>query len=208
MSPAAGTPSLPPSLLPPPVPLVPPTRPAPPRVSSRHPPRGAAPGQGVSGGSQAPPQGAIAPRGTAAPRSLFRAPWGGQGGEFPGWGQAPALLPHRGVPPGSVGPGGQGGLSWAGDLHSGPCSSTKVHEVIGGAGGYFRFLPQYFPCAQPTPPGLGGGTPGQPPRAPAGGLEAGQGWRGTRRRSPLKPRAPRAPPKVLGGFPAGTRRRG
>lgn len=177
MSPAAGTPSLPPSF-PPRCPSCPPLGLPPPRVSSRHPPRGAAPGQGVSGGPQAPPQGAIAPRGTAAPRSLFRAPWGGRGGEFPGWGQAPALLPHRGVPPGSVGPGGQGGLSWAGDLHSGPCSSTKVHEVIGGAGGYFRFLPQYFPCAQPTPPGLGGGHRVSPPGPRQGAWKPGRGGGG------------------------------
>lgn len=90
------------------------------------------------------------------------------------------------------------------------------------ASGYFRFLPQYFPCAQPTPPGGGGGDiQCEPPPAPPDPLDgwlgegqgvqepapAGQGvtwWQC----SPLKPRAPRAPPKVLGGFAAGGKQSG
>lgn len=70
-------------------------------------------------------------------------------------------------------------------------------------GGYFRFLPQYFPCAQPTPPARGGDAQGEPPLHPT---NPWNGWLGAqelapvrwgvtqRQRSPLKPRAPRAPP--------------
>lgn len=50
------------------------------------------------------------------------------------------------------------------------------------ASGYFRFLPQYFPCAQPTPPGGGGGIysvspPLHHPTPWMGGWEKGRGCR-------------------------------
>lgn len=161
--------------------------PAPPRGQ---PPLGGSTGAGLGWGSQAPPQGAIAPRGTAAPRSLFRAPCWGWGGSR-GGGAAPDAA--VGSLPGAW---GRGGSQLGGDLHSGPCSSTKVHEVIGDGGRLLPLPPTVFPlCAANSTWGWrgdSGSAPPPSPRAPKRCSEEGCG--DARRRSPLKPRAPRAPP--------------
>lgn len=116
--------------------------------------------------------------------------------------------------------GGGGCLSFAWDLHSGPCSSTKVHEVIGDGEWLLPLPPAVLPlCAAHA--AWGGDIQCEPPPAPPdpldGWLGEGQGvqepapagegvtwWQC----SPLKPRAPRAPPKVLGGFAAGGKQSG
>lgn len=130
--------------------------PAPPRGQ---PPPGGSTGAGLGWGSQALPQGAIAPRGMAAPRSLFRAPCWGWGGSR-GGGAAPDAA--VGSLTGAWGRGG-GGLSLVGIYILDHAVAPKFMRSSVTVGGYFRFLPQYFPCAQPIPPGDGGGTVDQPP---------------------------------------------
>lgn len=124
--------------------------------------------------------------------------------------------------PAFLGGGGWWCLSFAWDLHSGPCSSTKVHEVISDGEWLLPLPPAVLPlCTAHAAWGGGGDIQCEPPPAPPDPLDgwlgegqgvqepapAGQGvtwWQC----SPLKPRAPRAPPKVLGGFAAGGKQSG
>lgn len=102
--------------------------------------------------------------------------------------------------------GGGESLSFAWDLHSGPCSSTKVHEVISDVGRLLPLPPAVLPLCAAHAAWGGMQRVSPPPCTPCRGwLGGGQGVQNpggvTQQRSPLKPRAPRAPPKGFGGFP-------
>lgn len=176
MSPATGTPSFLPSVppsLPPPL-SAPRAQPGPPPGSAT--PRGEHRGR-VGVGVPGPPARSDSTKGDGCspqfiPRSLL-----GLGG-FQGWGGRPLTLPW--------GPcrerGAGGGLSLVGIYILDHAVAPKFMRSSVMVGGYFRFLPQYFPCAQPTPPGDGGGTvvqrPPPPPVPQKGARRRGAGMPG------------------------------
>lgn len=166
--------------------------PAPPRGQ---PPPGGSTGAGLGWGSQALPQGAIAPRGMAAPRSLFRAPCWGWGGSR-GGGAAPDAA--VGSLTGAWGRGG--GSQLGGDLHSGPCSSTKVHEVIGDGGRLLPLPPAVFPlCTANSTWGWRGDSGSAPhPKKVLGG-----GVGGCQTALTSKAQGPQGSSVGLGGLPCG-----
>lgn len=150
------------------------------------------------------PQGAIAPRGTAAPRCLFRAPRGPEGlawGTGPPGNVGPGMAPAWGGRSGVFGEGG-GCLSFAWDLHSGPCSSTKVHEVIDDGGRLLPLPPTVLPlCAAHAAWGVHRVSPPCTPDPPGGVWEQGRGCRGHPAALTSKAQSTQGSSEGLGGLP-------
>lgn len=75
---------------------------------------------------------------------------------------------------------GRGCLSFAWDLHSGPCSSTKVHEVISDGGQLLPLPPAVLPLCAAHAACVWGMHRVSPPCTPAplgGAWEKGRGCR-------------------------------